>query len=1132
MKRLLWCIVACLIIALPVIGHASITIYHLHKESSETRGILKLSEAGPDTRATALRSAELKGKPAGEYLIKAFVTPTGVPGTSGVIPAGTAMVFSLWMKKTANFGTMYPMANINLNSDAGTSLCTAIGAQTLTTTLSQQTFTCYTNADVTMNAADRLYLRVGVNMTAGPGSNRVTAELDIEGALNGNYDSRVAFDRQSVTNISPTSGSVGTVVTITGKSFGATQGTGTVTFNGTPATVNSWSDTQITAIVPSGVSLSPGMVVVTFDGIQSNGLPFSVFLPTGYITTVAGNGGSTYSGNGGPAPYAGLYARDVSVDSHGNLYIASEIHHVVRKVDPNGVITTYAGTGVSGYSGDGGLAIYAQLNSPTGVALDSLGNLYIAESSHRIRKVATNGIITTVAGNGVAGYSGEGGLATNAQINSPVSVSVDSQGNLFIVDAGNHRIRKVDDSGIITTVAGNGIAGYSGDGGAAINAALGDITDVAVDGSGNMFIAMTTNLGIVRRVDMSGIISTVMNSSTIGGYYLQAMGITVDAFGNLLVSDAHNEMLWRIRPSDTVATSATRIAGTGLTCDYGDGGPARNAGLCWPAGLAFDSQGSLFIAADTRVRKIGGTPPPQINNIVPSAATTGTLVTITGANFGSSQGQSTITFNGETAYPTSWSDTAITVPVPLIRTISGTNGVVVTVGSTASNNMPFSIIPRIDALDPSWGAAGTEVTIIGSGFGTGYGERSITFNGVPAAPVIVDDRLVWAPTAIGVTVPAGATSGPVVVTVEGMASNGMNFTMAPMVTSLSPSSGSADTVVTISGANFGAKQESSTVTFNGAGAAITSWSDTRIVATVPSGATTGPVVVTVGGAPSNGTTFTVAPSVVITYPLDGASVNRPDTAVTGKILNSTGEVAVKVNDQLAMVNGQDFAINGVNLADGPNVITAALTDASGFSTTTSITVNRYTYDGYVKLSTSLEAGLAPMEPQLTLGTSLPAAISQTDLVVEGPSAGSFYTIQFPILLTIPSPGLHLATVTVRTTDGYTYEDKIALNVLDETATEGLLRAKWDAMWAALLGGNIDGAMTFFASSSQARYRSIFTDLQAQLPTVFSGIEGFHLLWVRGNAAEAEAIRTEAGEGYSYPVTLDRSETGFWKFKGF
>ena len=184
----------------------------------------------------------------------------------------------------------------------------------------------------------------------------------------------------------------------------------------------------------------------------------------------------------------------MAVDGSGNLYIADASNHRIRKVDAAGVISTVAGDGTLGYGGDGGTATAAQLQDPNGVALDGAGNLYIADANNnRVRKVNSAGVITTVAGTGAAGYGGDGGPATAAQLNFPRDVDVDREGNLYIADPNNYRVRKVDTAGVITTVAGTGTQGFSGDGGAATAARLNRPTGVALDGAGNLYIADENN---------------------------------------------------------------------------------------------------------------------------------------------------------------------------------------------------------------------------------------------------------------------------------------------------------------------------------------------------------------------------------------------------------------------------------------------------------------------------------------------------------------------------------------------------------------------------------------------------------------------------------------------------------------
>jgi hypothetical protein len=258
---------------------------------------------------------------------------------------------------------------------------------------------------------------------------------------------------------------------------------------------------------------------------------------------------------------------------------------------------------------------------------------------------------------------------------------------------------------------------------------------------------------------------------------------------------------------------------------------------------------------------------PSISSVAPSAGVVGTAVTISGTNFGSSQGTSTVTFNVTTGIPTSWNATTINVPVPTGAT---TGNVLVTVGGVASNPYGFEVgtaAPNITSISPASGAVATSVTIKGTGFGSTQGANTVNFNGVSGVPTS------WSATQIKVPVPASATTGSVVVTAGGTVSNAVNFSVpgtGASVTSLSPSSGPVGALVTITGTNFSATQGTSTVTFNGIAVTATAWSPTSIVATVPSGATSGDVVVTVSGTASSGLNFTVVPSISSLSPTSGA----------------------------------------------------------------------------------------------------------------------------------------------------------------------------------------------------------------------------------------------------------------------
>jgi sugar lactone lactonase YvrE len=335
------------------------------------------------------------------------------------------------------------------------------------------------------------------------------------------------------------------------------------------------------------------------------------------ISTVAGTGAAGYNGDGISASSAKLYQpSELNFDTYGNLYVNDAYNKRIRKISSSGTIYTYAGTGVSGYNGDNGLADTSKVSDGVGKVAVVKGNtLLVADGNNqRIRKIDFySHIINTIAGNGVAGFSGDGASATAAQLNYPGHIAIDKIGNLYIADVLNKRIRKVDTFGIISTYAGAGIAGFGGDGGLADTARFSSsILGLACDASGNLYIADRLN-GRVRRIDaVTKIISSIAGNGT--GSYSGASGVPAtsegicpgglafDTSNNLFIADFLNMRILKVTPTGNIYS----VSGTGVAGFSGDGGLADTARLNYPYDVAFDPCGNLYVADanNERIRRI------------------------------------------------------------------------------------------------------------------------------------------------------------------------------------------------------------------------------------------------------------------------------------------------------------------------------------------------------------------------------------------------------------------------------------------------------------------------------------------------------------------------------------------------
>jgi uncharacterized protein (TIGR03437 family) len=473
--------------------------------------------------------------------------------------------------------------------------------------------------------------------------------------------------------------------------------------------------------------------------------------------TLAGLFGTPgYTGDNNLATLAEIdFPWSVAVDGSGNLYIADTYNFVIRKVlASNGVISTIAGNGTQGYGGDGGAANGSgvELNTPSGVAVDSAGNLYIADYvNYRVRKVDTTGKITTVAGTGNSGFNGDGGPATSALLGGPAAVAVDAAGNLYIADASNYCVRKVSTSGTITTVAGvGGVAGFSGDGGPATSALLRSVHGVAVDSAGNLYIADTDN-NRIREVS-GGTIKTIAgggdlgcNPGTVlcpgesgdGGPATSAQlytpsGVAVDSAGSVYIADTFNNAIRKV-----AGGSISTIAGGGG--GFLGGGPANDILVSTPNGLTVDAGGNIYVADTGDYRIIELIPPgPSITLLNPTATVQlgqATTLTVTGTGFFAS---SVVEWNGAALSTTFVSGTQLTAALPA-NLVSATGTAAITVvnpGGIASNALTFTVgFPALSVTFEALpaGTVGTAYSqILTAGGGTPpYRNWILSFGGLP-----------------------------------------------------------------------------------------------------------------------------------------------------------------------------------------------------------------------------------------------------------------------------------------------------------------------------------------------------------------------------------------------------------------
>jgi hypothetical protein len=675
----------------------------------------------------------------------------------------------------------------------------------------------------------------------------------------------------TISSLSPTSGAVGASVTIAGSSFGSTQGSSTVKFNGTTATITSWGASSIVAKVPTGATT--GNVVVTVSGVASNGKSFTV-LPTPSITSLSPTSGAVGASVTIAGANFGSTQGTSTVKFNGTTatvtsWSASSIVATVPSGTTTGnVVVNASGVNTNGISFTVLAAPSITSLTPTSGAVGASvtiagSNFGATQGGSTVKFNGTSATVTAWSATSIVATVPTGATTGNVVVHAS---GVDSAGKAFTVVAAPSITSLSPTSGAVgvsVTIAGSNFGSTQGTSTVKFNGTIATITSWAAGSIVTKVPTGATTGNVVVHasgVDSNGSAFTVLPTPSISSLSPTsgAVGASVTITGTNFGSTQGTST---VKFNGTTATTVTTWTATSIVANVPTGATTGSV-VVTVSGVASTGVTFTVVAA------------PSITSLSPSSALVGTSVTITGTGFGSTQGGSTVSFNGTAATPTSWNSTTVKAPVPT----GATNGnVIIHASGVDSNGTGFTVLqaPSITSLSPSFGPVGAIITITGTNFGSTQGSSSVTFGGWSASPTS------WTATSISVAVPQNAATGNVVVTVSGIVSNGVNFTVlpTPSITSVSPTSSGAGAIITIAGTNFGTSQGSSTVMFNGTASTPcgSCWSATSITVAVPSAATSGNVVVTVSGVPSNGVSFTVATLVSISITPQNPVISRGTT---------------------------------------------------------------------------------------------------------------------------------------------------------------------------------------------------------------------------------------------------------------
>jgi YD repeat-containing protein len=723
-------------------------------------------------------------------------------------------------------------------------------------------------------------LAITAPVPAGATTGPISITVNGQTVSSGNF---IIAVQPNITGVSPTSGNAGTSVTISGANFGNGAGSG-VTFNGVSGTPTSWSDGSI--VVPVPAAASSGNIVVTVNGLASNGVAFTVPNPTPVITSISPASGPvgttvTITGNNfgttpGSITFNGTTATQTSWNN-GSIVVP-----VPAGATTGNVVVTVGGQASNGqlFTVTASPPVITSLSPAAGAAGTSvtIAGARFGTTTGTVKFNGTTATTTAWADGSITATVPSGATTGNVVVTSANFLV--SNGMCFAIPSATPCIGNVSPSaasvGTSVTISGNGFGSTQGSvtfTAPGLPPNFGASATITAWTNTSITATVPQNIGTPVNVFVTiGSVSSNPFSFSVLPPQITSITPNVAQIGNLLTIKGINF-------GPTQGQSSIQLASSVSSQNVVFAVPVSWSNTSIVAPVPFQATtGPVFVVVGTSLGSngINISVGPNITSLSPAFGAVGTSVTISGVNFGATQANSTVTFNGVTATPTSWSNTSIVVPVPAGAT---TGNVVVKVNGLPSLGVSFIVgtPPAITSLSPTSGSVGTMVTVAGSNFGNTQGTGTISFNGTAATPTA------WNSTSITTTVPAGATTGNVVVTANQMTSNGASFLVGPppTITGLAPTSGTAGTVVTVSGSGFGTSQGTSKITFNGAVATPNTWNDGSISVPVPAAASTGPVVVSISGVNSNSVTFTVPTSPSITTISPGSGGPNSSVTITG-----------------------------------------------------------------------------------------------------------------------------------------------------------------------------------------------------------------------------------------------------------